>query len=178
MDYWKPFSRQISDKRCVNVHFNATVILSIANAICAGVAACFWFRSGCTAVGEDSEIIASIDDNPAEHIHAHILADLSHPLPTRAEKIALAGQNVYQFTAIKLRLEFDWLRLWTAKRGKAARGKGQDPEASRDPDSGTFHLEVNQLRASIAVVADAIARFQYSRSELMNYAFDVFGVRD
>ena len=70
------------------------------------------------------------------HIHAHILADLSHPVPTRAEKIALAAQNIYLFTAIKLRLEFDWLRLWTAKRGKAARGKGQDPEANRMRKAG------------------------------------------
>ncbi len=49
---------------------------------------------------------------------------------------------------------------------------------SRDSDSGTFHLQVDQLRASISVVADALARFEYSRTELMNYAFDVFGIRD
>jgi hypothetical protein len=52
----------------MNVYFNATVILSIATAICAGVAAYYWFRSSRTEIGDDSDTIASIDDNPAEHI--------------------------------------------------------------------------------------------------------------
>jgi hypothetical protein len=33
----------------------------------------------------------------------------------------LAGQQVYAFTALKLRLEFDWLRLWGGAWGKKAR---------------------------------------------------------
>lgn len=59
------------------------------------------------------------------HIHAHILADLDAPLPTKAEKVLLAGERVYAFTAIKLRIEFDWMRLWTAQHGKAAK-RGAD----------------------------------------------------
>lgn len=52
------------------------------------------------------------------HIHTHILADVSAALPAKTEKITLADQRVCKFTAMKLQLEFDWLRLWTAKRGK------------------------------------------------------------
>lgn len=61
------------------------------------------------------------------HIHAHILADLDAPLPSKADKVKLAGRNMYAFTAIKRRLEFDWLRLWTGKAGKP----GSDPERNR-----------------------------------------------
>ncbi len=50
------------------------------------------------------------------HIHVHILADLSHALPNKKEFVTLAGQRVYTFTAIKMRLEFDWLRLWSGKK--------------------------------------------------------------
>ncbi len=49
------------------------------------------------------------------HVHVHILADLSVPLPDKKQLVTLAGQEVYMFTAMKLRLEFDWLRLWTGK---------------------------------------------------------------
>lgn len=55
------------------------------------------------------------------HIHVHILADLASSLPSRADKVTLAGESVYRFTAIKLRLEYDWLRLWGAKWGKKPR---------------------------------------------------------
>jgi hypothetical protein len=48
----------------------------------------------------------------------------------------------------------------------------------QDSNSGAFHLHGDQLRASSAVISDAIARFQYSRPDLMNYAFDVMGIRD
>src|SRR5277367_987036 len=50
------------------------------------------------------------------HIHVHILADLSHALPSKKEFVTLAGQRTYTFTAIKMRLEFDWLRLWSGKK--------------------------------------------------------------
>ena len=50
--------------------------------------------------------------------------------------------------------------------------------ASQDSNSGAFQLQADQLRASSAVIADAIARFQYARAELMNYALDVMGIRD
>lgn len=58
------------------------------------------------------------------HIHAHILADLAAPLPTKAEKITLADERMYAFTALKLRIEFDWLRLWTRRLGKATKAGG------------------------------------------------------
>jgi Replication protein len=54
------------------------------------------------------------------HIHVHILADLSHPLPAKSERTVLAGVRMFSFTAIKLRLEFDWLRLWSKEWGKRA----------------------------------------------------------
>ena len=52
----------------MNVNLSATVLLSIATAVCAGFGAFYWFRSSLTDVGGDSQTIASIDDNPAEHI--------------------------------------------------------------------------------------------------------------
>jgi hypothetical protein len=55
------------------------------------------------------------------HIHAHVLADVSTPLPSKNHKIELAGKRVFAFTAMKLKLEFDWLRLWTADWGKKSR---------------------------------------------------------
>lgn len=48
----------------------------------------------------------------------------------------------------------------------------------QDFNSGAFLLQSEDLRAVSAVISDAIARFGYSRSELMNFAFDVMGVRD
>ncbi len=54
------------------------------------------------------------------HIHAHILADVASPLPAKTEKVDLAGRRVYKFTAMKQRIEFDWLRLWTVKWEKSA----------------------------------------------------------
>lgn len=64
------------------------------------------------------------------HIHAHILADLAAPLPTKADKVKLAGREMLAFTAIKRRLEWDWLRLWSPRLGKAAKA-GADPERNR-----------------------------------------------
>lgn len=55
------------------------------------------------------------------HLHAHVLADLAAALPTKAEKVTLAGERVYAFTAMKLRIEFDWLRLWSRRWGTIAR---------------------------------------------------------
>jgi replication protein/transposase-like zinc-binding protein len=55
------------------------------------------------------------------HLHAHILVDAASPLPTKKEKITLAGERVYAFTAIKLRFEYDWLRLWVKGWGKQPR---------------------------------------------------------
>jgi plasmid rolling circle replication initiator protein Rep len=55
------------------------------------------------------------------HIHIHILADASHALPTKQEKITFAGQSMYAFTLRKLSLEYDWLRLWSKDWGKKLR---------------------------------------------------------
>lgn len=60
------------------------------------------------------------------HIHCHILADLASPLPSKMARTLLAGSRVYSFTAIKLRLEFDWLRLTSSAWGKKPR-KDADP---------------------------------------------------
>jgi len=63
------------------------------------------------------------------HIHVHILADLSAALPSKSEFTTLAGQRVYTFTAMKLRLEFDWLRLWSGKRWGQKPRKDGTPQA-------------------------------------------------
>jgi hypothetical protein len=55
------------------------------------------------------------------HIHCHILADVAASLPSKTEKIMLAGEKTYAFTAIKLRLEFDWMRICTVGWGKKAK---------------------------------------------------------
>jgi hypothetical protein len=55
------------------------------------------------------------------HLHCHILADIHSPLPSKQEKTILAGVRVCSFTAMKLKLEFDWLRLWDSAWGKKPR---------------------------------------------------------
>jgi hypothetical protein len=75
------------------------------------------------------------------HLHVHVLADVKAPLPSTSGfasaadetfygwtgvpfkpelevrggkvKVELAGRKEWHFNVIKLRLEFDWLRLWT-----------------------------------------------------------------
>lgn len=71
------------------------------------------------------------------HIHCHILADVCSSLPTKAEKVDLAGERVYAFQAIKLKLEFDWLRLWGGAWGKKARKSSSKMRAEGD----TFTFE-------------------------------------
>jgi hypothetical protein len=69
------------------------------------------------------------------HIHVHILADICSPLPSKKEKTVIAGESIYSFTAMKLKLEFDWLRLWGAYYGK----KAKDPDQMQDAgDTYTF----------------------------------------
>jgi hypothetical protein len=48
----------------------------------------------------------------------------------------------------------------------------------QDSRTGNLCLERNDLRALSAVIADAVARFRYDRKELMDFAFDVMGIRD
>jgi hypothetical protein len=79
------------------------------------------------------------------HIHCHILADVTSSLPSKKEKTDLAGERVYAFTAIKLKLEFDWLRLWGCAWGKAA-GKGAS-KMRREGDTYNFENWVRDGRA-------------------------------
>lgn len=55
------------------------------------------------------------------HIHAHILLDLGKCLPKKGDKIEIAGRKIYRFTAIKQRLEYEWMRLWINDFGKRPR---------------------------------------------------------
>jgi hypothetical protein len=67
------------------------------------------------------------------HLHCHILADVSASLPSKQEKVELAGQRVMAFTAMKLKLEFDWLRVCGSGWGKKAKkGAGQMRRAGDD----------------------------------------------
>lgn len=77
------------------------------------------------------------------HIHAHVLADVCSPLPPKTEKTELAGQRVYAFTAIKLKLEFDWLRLWCGDWGKKAR---KDSDRAHSTGKYTFESWVEKGR--------------------------------
>lgn len=78
------------------------------------------------------------------HLHAHVLADVSASLPSKEEKIVLAGQTVYMFTAIKLRLEFDWLRLTGGQRGKKPRKGSAMAAAGDDYDFETWVKETRE----------------------------------
>jgi hypothetical protein len=80
------------------------------------------------------------------HIHVHILCDLKTPLPTKEQKVTLAGEQVYAFTALKLRLEFDWLRLWTREHGSMCRGNAG--KMAREGDTYTFERWVEGTRAN------------------------------
>jgi hypothetical protein len=61
------------------------------------------------------------------HIHCHMLADVVSPLPSKSERTRLGGKTVLSFTAMKLKLEFDWLRLTGSGWGKIPR-KDADPK--------------------------------------------------
>jgi hypothetical protein len=55
------------------------------------------------------------------HLHCHILADLAAPLPPKSDKVEIRGKKKCRFTAMKRRLEYDWLRLWRSDMGKKPR---------------------------------------------------------
>jgi len=80
------------------------------------------------------------------HLHCHILADVSVPLPAKEERTILAGVRVCLFTAIKQRLEFDWLRLWTCSWGK--KPKSNASASKNDGDNFEFATWVTELRAN------------------------------
>ncbi len=71
------------------------------------------------------------------HVHAHILADAIASLPPASQKINLAGRETYAFLAIKLRMEFDWLRLWRKDCGTSPR-RGA---AHMDVDGDRYEFE-------------------------------------
>jgi hypothetical protein len=78
------------------------------------------------------------------HIHCHVLADVSSPLPPKSDKVMLAGERVYKFLAIKLRLEFDWLRLWGKAWGKSARKDAS--KMRKEGDTYNFETWVREGR--------------------------------
>lgn len=80
------------------------------------------------------------------HIHVHILADLSASLPGKTEKTILAGERVFAFTAIKQKLEFDWLRQWSKSWGKMARSNSSSMR--RNGDTYTFEEWIKVGRAN------------------------------
>jgi hypothetical protein len=71
------------------------------------------------------------------HVHAHILVDVASPLPAKTERVLLAGRRVFAFTALKLRLEFDWMRLWSRTWGRLPRADAKARALNRD----TFKFE-------------------------------------
>jgi hypothetical protein len=92
------------------------------------------------------------------HVHAHILADLALPLPpkfitdakgeSKKNLIELAGKDVYKFKALKMRYEFDWLRLWSGDVlgwGKACRKNANKQQ--REGDNFVFDEWVKETRA-------------------------------
>jgi hypothetical protein len=70
------------------------------------------------------------------HIHCHMLADLACPLPPKSERTPVSGKLIFSFTALKLKLEFDWLRLTESAWDKIPR-KDADP-AKRNGEVDRF----------------------------------------
>ena len=87
-------------------------------------------------------------DQRTWHVHVHILADVVSSLPPKTEKTMLRGQRICAFTAIKLKLEFDWMRLWVKSKEW---GKKPGPGASQNRincDVYRFEEWVEQGRAN------------------------------
>lgn len=111
------------------------------------------------------------------HIHCHILCDLSAPLPPKfitdaqgeqhKNTIELAGAKVYEFKARKMRYEFDWLRLWGMKWGKAARKNAA--AMRRAGDDYEFDEWVKATRAH-EVMRWSAARRRYVVNEKLSQA--------
>jgi hypothetical protein len=75
------------------------------------------------------------------HLHCHILADLATSLPPKEEKTLLAGSRVCLFTAIKLQLEFDWLRLWSKSWGRKSKKSGEGEQLRMAEAGESFEFE-------------------------------------
>jgi hypothetical protein len=66
------------------------------------------------------------------HVHAHVLADCGASLPHWSQKLNLFGEFGYAFNALKLRMEFDWLRLWSTRWGKEPRSNASATDIEGD----------------------------------------------
>jgi hypothetical protein len=74
------------------------------------------------------------------HVHAHILADLNHALPPKfltgpdgkkhVNMVEFYGKRVFAFTALKWRMEFDWLLLTGGREEWGVRPKNDPPAKS------------------------------------------------
>ena len=60
------------------------------------------------------------------HVHAHVMIDAAFALPSQETRVKFAGRRMFLFTYIKLRLEYDWTRLWVPALGKRPRKNASD----------------------------------------------------
>jgi hypothetical protein len=113
------------------------------------------------------------------HIHVHILADVTAALPQKTEKIIFAGVEMYAFTLQKLRLEYDWLRLWSREWGKKIR-----VDASSQRKAGeafTFRAWIESTRAhdnKIFKTFDVDSRRYVKRTDLSSAQLAEFARRE
>lgn len=78
------------------------------------------------------------------HLHCHILADVAVPLPPKSEKVTIRGRRMCRFTAMKRRLEFDWLRLWRSDLGKKPRENASKDSVLGDEYRFEEWLEISE----------------------------------
>ncbi len=78
------------------------------------------------------------------HLHCHILADLASALPGKQDKVTIRGKRMCRFTAMKRRLEFDWLRLWRSDLGKHPRENASKDAVLADVSRFEDWLEVGE----------------------------------
>ena len=71
------------------------------------------------------------------HIHAHILVDAVKPLPLKGETIEFCGKKMSLFTFTKMRVEFEWSRLWVKTLPKPLRANASD--VARAIERSAFH---------------------------------------
>lgn len=81
------------------------------------------------------------------HLHAHVLVDLSDPLPESSEKTKVAGTRMMVFNSLKWRMEFEWTRLWVARWGKSPAKNAQ--RASLWADEQAFRQWLEETRANV-----------------------------
>jgi hypothetical protein len=74
-------------------------------------------------------------DAQSWHVHCHVLADCATALYTPSERFDWLGKkNVHKFTAVKMRMEWDWTRLWVTGMGNKGwiDGKRARRDAGKD----------------------------------------------